>query len=24
MIHIFPKSFLKSFNRLGDPWKDRW
>jgi hypothetical protein len=23
MLHIFPKSFLKSFNRLGDPWTSR-
>jgi hypothetical protein len=23
MLHIFPKSFLKSSSRLGDPWTDR-
>jgi hypothetical protein len=24
MLHISPKSFLKSSSRLGDPWMDRW
>jgi hypothetical protein len=23
MLHIFPKSFLKSFYPLGDAWTDR-
>jgi hypothetical protein len=24
MLHFFPKSFLNSSSRLGDPWKARW
>jgi hypothetical protein len=24
MLHISPKSFLKSSSRLGDPWTNRW
>jgi hypothetical protein len=24
MLHISPKSFLKSSSCLGDPWTDRW
>jgi hypothetical protein len=23
-LHTFPKSFVKSSNRLGDPWMGRW
>jgi hypothetical protein len=24
MLHTFPKCLLKSFSRVGDPWKGRW